>query len=519
MALGAADCTVRWRSVYTPGEGEPWTVNRGAAYLDGRVFRGTGDGRLIALDAATGTPLWNVKVGDPRRGEAVPSAPVAWNGLVFAGLAVGDYGTRGRVMAFDATSGREVWRFDTVPSGRQIGADSWASAHSALTGGGAVWSTYTIDPDRGELYVSVANPAPAYAPSFRPGDNLFTDSLVVLDARTGALKWWYQLIPGDTHDWDLGAAAALYRDHKGRDVAIVGGKDGYVYAIDRATHRLEFKSPVTTISNTGAPLTRDGVFVCPGDLGGMEWNGPSFDPSRDAIYVGSVDWCAIYKASGVIVTNGQPNMGGHAERQGAATGWVTALDALTGKELWRYHAEAPVVAGVSPTGGGLVFTADLDGNFLALDARTGKPLLKLPIGGSVAGGVITYEVAGRQYVATTSGNISKVTFNASAGSPTIVIMAVDGPAAVDRQVDAGAGIGALTESVAGQAIYGRYCASCHGARGEGATGPRLVGIGARSGQRMIEAQIEKPRAIMPRLYPGSLSEADVAAVATYVASF
>jgi alcohol dehydrogenase (cytochrome c) len=515
VALDAANCDMRWRTVNTPDEVEAWPVNRGAAYLDGKVFRGTNDGRLIALDAKTGALIWKTKIGDPTHGEAVPSAPVAWNGMVFVGLAVGDFGTRGRMMAYDAATGHELWRFDTVPAGKQAGAASWTKKPTALTGGGATWSSYTIDTERGEVFIPVANPSPALAPGYRPGDNLYTDSLLVLDARTGALKWYYQLIANDGHDWDLGAPAALYENDAGRKIAVIGGKDGYAYGIDRDTHKLTFKTPVTTISNVSAPLTAKGVFVCPGYVGGVEWNGPAFDPVNKAVYVGSVDWCAVYRLGKVKLTDGRPDLGGDFYPKGPATGWVTALDGTTGKELWRYHAESPIVAGVTPTAGGVVFTGAIGGDFLALDSRTGKLLLKSPIGGAMAGGVVTYATGGRQYVAATSGNLSKFTFPGFTGSPTIVVMAVDAPALGDKTV----GAPDMAATRTGAQIYQSACATCHGGAGQGASATGLIGIAKRQSIDDIMGQIRKPRGTMPKLYPEVLSDTDVKLVAAYIDGF
>ena len=330
------------------------------------------------------------------------------------------------MMAYDAATGREVWRFNTIPMPGEPGYDTWKSGVSADTGGGGTWTSYALDVKTGELFVPVANPAPDFNVAYRPGDNLFTNSLVVLDARTGKLKWWFQATPNDGYDYDLGAAPVLYTDARGKDVVALGSKDGYVYVVDRSTHKLRFKTPVTTINNSGAP-TPEGVVACPGTLGGVEWNGPAFDPERRALYVGAVDWCSEFKSGEVKYVPGEAFSGGSKKQVGKANGWITAIDAETGKVRWKYEAGSPVVAGVTPTAGGVVFTGDMAGNFLALDSASGKVLYTMPTGGAIAGGVITYSVGDRQYVATTSGNISRTSQSfspLSLGTPSIIILAV-----------------------------------------------------------------------------------------------
>jgi alcohol dehydrogenase (cytochrome c) len=200
VAMNATTCAVYWRHVDSKGQQDPLSVNRGVAYLNGRLFRGMPGTRLAALNAASGKVLWDVKVGDLSLGEFLSSAPIAWNGTVFIGLAGGDWGIRGRIMGFDAATGREIWRFYTIPMGSERGAETWHIPETAERGGGAMWTSYTLDTQSGELFVPVGNPAPDFAPDARPGDNLFTNSIVVLDAKSGALKWWYQATPADGFD-------------------------------------------------------------------------------------------------------------------------------------------------------------------------------------------------------------------------------------------------------------------------------------------------------------------------------
>ena len=436
-AGNAATGARAWRQTHAPHAPDVYPVNRGVAYLAGRLFRGTPDGRLLALDARTGRMVWDVQVGDPSKGEFTSSAPVAWNGLVFIGLAGGDWGIRGRVMGFDAATGRERWRFYTVPMGKEPGAESWHLPATAARGGGATWTSYTLDTAAAELFVPVANPAPDFSPQARPGDNLYTNAVVVLDANSGALEWYYQLTPNDGLDYDLGAAPMLY------DVASSGGgasrrvalgsKDGHVYAVDRATHRAVFTTPVTTISPPPTPPTRRGVHACPGPLGGVEWNGPAYDTRTRLIYAGAVDWCGTYttatKEALAAHKPGMPYYGGsYAPAPGdTASGWLTALDAETGQVRWRFHAPQPIVAGVTPTAGGLVFTGDLAGTFYAFDAASGKVLFAYSTHGAIAGGVVTYARSGKQYVAITSGNVSRTTFR-TAGSPTLLVFGLNAPA-------------------------------------------------------------------------------------------
>src|SRR5262245_11761160 len=522
VALNATNCAIQWRHVYKPEQEEVYAVNRGVAYLDGRLYRGTGDGRVFALDARTGKLLWKVKAGDPAVAEFFSSAPIAWKGLVFIGAAGSDWGIRGYMLALDAKTGKERWRFYAIPMGDEPGAETWKIPETARHGGGGMWTSYTLDTTTGELFVPVGNPAPDYAPDARPGDNLYTDSIVVLDALSGKLKWYHQFKANDGLDYDFGAAPALYASGKGEQRVAAGSKDGYLYSIDRATRKVLFRTPVTTIKNADAKPTKEGVLACPGSEGGVEWNGPAVDPSSRAIYVGAVDWCQVFVSGVPQYRPGQLYMGtGPSHEKGRGTdprGWVYAVDGDSGQTLWKYQAEAPVVAGVTPTAGGVVFTGDLAGNFLAFDARTGDVLHKFNTGGAVAGGVVTYEAKGKQYVAFTSGNISRATFTATSGSPKIVILTTglskDQPKIVAVKENSGAR--GKTGPGHGKTLFGQYCGACHGSTGEGGVGPALKGEAAKKSVQQVADFIKNPKAPMPKLHPSPLNDQDVADVAAYV---
>lgn len=429
------------------------------------------------------------------------AAPIAWNGLVFTGTAGSDWGTKGRIIAFDAATGREVWRFNTVPTGSEPGADSWKSAEWAKHGGGGTWSTFTLDPVTAEIFVPVGNPAPDFSPGDRPGANLYTDSMVVLDARSGALKWWYQLVPHDGHDLDLGAAPMLYRDGRQRSVVALGGKDGYVHVVDRETRKLLFKTAVTTIENEGKMPPPEGMRFCPGASGGVEWNGPAFDRATRAIIVGSVDWCMIERSAPPHYVAGQFAYGGSwAPSLDKPTGWVVALDSDTGKVRWRYHADSPILAGVTVTAGGLILTGDNDGNFLALDTATGNVLRKVQTGGALSGGVVTYESGGRQYIAFDSGNVSRAAFGAN-GRPSIVVMQAASPPPLTAAADA-------IDPGHGGVVYGQRCAVCHGGDGANITGFSLKGVKDRMSFEQLTAWIENPAPPMPHIFSSPIDDQD-----------
>lgn len=426
IALDPTNCKIRWHSTYVSEQEPAWHVNRGVGYLDGRLFRGTGDGRVIALDAKTGKTLWKDVAGNPGFGEFVSAAPIAWNGLVFVGVAGSDWGIRGRILALDAATGREVWRFYTIPIGNETGSDSW-KADSGKRGGGGSWTSYALDISNSELFVPVGNPSPDFVTSDRDGANLFSDSFVVLNANTGALKWWYQLRAKDSHDVDLAASPIIYNNSKGDGMVAAGGKDGHVYVVDRNSHRLVFKTEVTTIKNDTVDPTEAGVTVCPGVLGGVLWNGPAFDNNNKSLYVGTVDWCSNLTSQTPQYDPGKPFLGGDFKQEGKGSGWVYAIDSDSGAVKWKYQAEAPVVAGVTPTAGGVLFTGDMKGNFLVFNSKTGELVHKVAMGSPLAGGVITYKLNDKQYVAFSTGNVSRLVWG-TVGIPTIVIMSGGGEA-------------------------------------------------------------------------------------------
>ena len=517
LAIDPVTCAIKWQHSYRRSQQPGLSVNRGPAYLNGRVFRGTDDARLVALDASTGREIWTSVVGDASIGEYISSAPVGWNGLVIVGISGGEFGIRGRILAYDALTGREVWRFNTIPVGKEVGAETWGDTKWAAHGGGGTWSTVTIDPITAEVFAPIGNPVPDFAPMDRRGANLFTNSALVLDARSGELRWWYQLQANDDHDHDLGAAPLLFRNSLHEDMMAAAGKDGLLHIVDRATHTARFKVAVTTVDSVRKTVTAAGVKVCPGPAGGVLWNGPAIDPKRMTIFVGAVDLCMVLRsAPGSAYTPRGLNFGGGVVPDGSTpSGWVTAVDANTGAVRWKYHADTPVVGGVTPTAGGIVMTGDNSGNFLIFDSETGKVLLKNATGGALAGGMVTYARAGKQYVAFTSGNVSPTAFGA-VGRPSIVVMAL--PASSPSAVSSSA-----TDSVAhGKQIYSQTCAVCHGPDGDKISGKDLKSVKSRMSAKEVAAFILNPAAPMPKVFAEPRTaddERDLRDVAAFVAAW
>src|SRR5262245_16292740 len=284
FSINPSTCAENWRT----HEGYPAYIlptNRGAAYLDGRLFRGTQDGRVLAYDFKTGKRLWETTISDQKRGEAVPAAPIAWEGLVFVGNAGGDFkGGKGHMFALDAKTGKIVWQFFLVPKtegdsvrgpegASPLNISTWENLPGVPISGGGSWTSTTLDPASGLLYVPVGNPGPDYDNSVRKGDNLFTGSIVVLDAKTGAYKNHFQLVPRDWHDWDVSNPPALIKTWGGKRLMAAAPKDGHLYGFDLADNQLWLRTPVTKIENVEEPFAVDkDVHFCPGAAGGEEWN-------------------------------------------------------------------------------------------------------------------------------------------------------------------------------------------------------------------------------------------------------
>ena len=405
-AIDATTCRKLWTHQHVAQGPEMNATNKGVAIAGGRVIRGTQDGFLYALDAKTGAPLWVRQVADWSIGEGVGAAPLVWNDIVYVGKAGGDWGIRGRMMAFHVADGSLAWAFDLIPTGDETGANTWENAGSAEHGGGAAWVAYALDRETGTLFVPVGNPGPDYNKAMRPGANLFSISTVALDARSGKLKWWYQLRANDDHDWD--ATVVSLFDAGGRKLVATSGKEGILHVVDRDNGKLVFKLPMTTVLNHDVPLTPEGVRVCP--VAGVQWNGAAHSPSTGLLYVNAIDWCTLFKSGpdpkwvATIPYTGLANGWGTNDSIDKWSGWTNAVDPRTGKMAWRVHMPTPMYAALTPTAGNVLFTGDLNGRFLVLDARSGKTLYSFDTGGPIAGGVITYEQKGKQYVAVASGH-------------------------------------------------------------------------------------------------------------------
>ncbi|NUO65770.1 MAG: PQQ-binding-like beta-propeller repeat protein [Gemmatimonadaceae bacterium] len=419
-AIDAATCARRWQTSrsYTPLGF--LKNNHGVAYMNGRLFRVNGGVHAYALDAATGKLLWDVSFGE-RQGEGAPMAPIAWNGLVFVGNGGGDnLGVRGHVHALDAATGREVWRFEVVPDTGAPRATWPSGGDAAPPTGGGIWSSFTLDPATGTLYVPAGNPAPDFMPHLREGANLYANSLIAIDARTGRMRDYVQVLDGrrDWHDWDVSATPALIHTRGGRALLALAGKDGLLHGVDPAPMRILWSVPTTTRENIEAPLTNaSATRFCPGTQGGSEWNGPAYDPGQNLVFTGAVDWCArirlvhpdsIPHPLPIDFTGNAGGGFGEFDPKESWKGWVTAADPDAGQIRWRYQARTPILAAVTSTAGGIVITGDMTGRLIVLDAKSGNVLREVETGAPMGGGIITYEVGGRQYIAAAGGSISPI---------------------------------------------------------------------------------------------------------------
>jgi alcohol dehydrogenase (cytochrome c) len=430
FSLNPATCAQNWRTHedYPPSL---LSANRGAAYMDGMLFRGTQDGRVLAYDFKTGKRMWETTIADIKRGETVPSAPIAWDGLVFIGNSGGDFkGGKGHMFALEPKTGKIVWEFFLAPKvegdairgplgATPLDTSSWKNGPGIPISGGGTWTSYTLDVKTGQLYVPGGNPAPDFAIGVREGENFYTDSVVVLDAKTGDYKQHFKVVPKDWHDWDVSNPPVLIETRGGKRLMSVAPKDGHLYGFDLANNSLLYRVPVTRVEDPGESFSPGtAVHFCPGAVGGAEWNSPAYDPHTNLILIGEVEWCDTVTPKDLnqlrSVAVGQPwagmatwnpfdIFGKTSGTEGHWAGWVSAVDADTGVWKWRLKSNYPILGGMTPTAGGVVFFGDIGGNFYALDAANGQKLWGQDLGGAIAGGVITYTAGGAQKVAVASG--------------------------------------------------------------------------------------------------------------------
>lgn len=423
-AIDAATCREKWRYAWTMRDAEVWPNNRGVAIQDGYVVRGSSDGYLYALDSADGRLLWARQVAKPVAGETITMPPMIYEDLVFVGPAGSENNVQGWIGAFRLADGSPVWRFNTIPRSGEPGFETWQNDPEIPVGGGAVWSPLSLDVERQELYVPVTNPAPDFPAQLRPGKNLYTNSLLALDARTGELNWYAQLVPNDDKDWDLTQVSPIFDARvqgEDRKLMVAAGKDGIVRVVDRDTHDVLSETSIGTRINEDTPISEEGTRYCPGTLGGIQWNGPAWHPDTSMLYVGTVDWCwtATLDPDPRVVP-GEMYMGGTLVPDDHFQGFLTAIDALTGDIRWQYRSDEPMIGAVTTTAGGLLFVAEGIGDLLAFDAASGEELFRFNTGGSMGGGLITYAVNGKQYVAAASGKGSMLM--GGKGSPIVVVL-------------------------------------------------------------------------------------------------
>ncbi|MBM3734922.1 MAG: PQQ-dependent dehydrogenase, methanol/ethanol family [Acidobacteria bacterium] len=397
-------------------------VNRGLAVLGDRLFMGTVDAHVIALDRKSGQVLWDTKMIDYQPGYSVTHAPLVVKDKVIVGVAGGEYGVRGFLDAYDAVTGERKWRFYLTPGPGEPGNETW-EGDSWKTGGASIWITGSYDPESNLTYWGTGNPGPDWNGDVRKGDNLFSCSVVALDADTGQRKWHFQFTPHDEHDWDATQIMVLIdREFRGRQrkLLINANRNGFYYVLDRLTGEfLHGKAYVKQtwakgLDDHGRPIrlpntfpTAGGVHVYPQVAGGTNWMSPAFNPGTGLFYVPVREGGSLYFKGEADYKPGRRFQGGFFNNERVSHDWygaVRALDPLTGNMKWEHRLGVPPWAGLLSTGGGVIFAGTEDGYFKALDARSGGDLWHANLGGRVIANPMSFAVGGRQRIAIAAGS-------------------------------------------------------------------------------------------------------------------
>jgi alcohol dehydrogenase (cytochrome c) len=438
VALDAATGRLFWMYSYRPSPAARpccGRVNRGLAILGDTLFMGTIDGHLIAVDAKNGKPIWDTALARPEAGYALTHAPLVVKDKVIVGPAGGEFGIRGFLAAYDAKTGKEVWRFNTIPGPGEAGHETWGG-DSWTRGGGPVWLTGSYDADLSLTYWGIGNPSPDYNGDVRPGDNLYTSSVVALDVDTGRLKWHYQFTPHDEFDFDSAQIPVLADARwqgRARKLMYWANRNGVFYVLDRATGEFLSGKPFVKVNwaagfdERGRPIrtpgtlpNAEGVLIFPGNQGGTNWYNPSYSPLTGLFYIPAwVNYDTVYMKRPVEFVEGQSFGGGipkttvpagiqtatnSYQTEAEGHGAIRAIDPLTGEKRWDFNMADVTDAGVLTTASNLLFSGGREGYFFALDARSGALLWKATVGGIVASGPMTYAVGGRQYIAVAAGS-------------------------------------------------------------------------------------------------------------------
>jgi alcohol dehydrogenase (cytochrome c) len=396
-------------------------VNRGLAMLGDRLFMGAVDGFLVALDSRTGSVVWEVEVADRRTGHSLTAAPLALKDKIIVGVAGGEYGIRGFLDAYDPQTGRRLWRFYTIPGPGEPGHETW-EGDSWKTGGGPTWVTGSYDPELNLIYWGTGNPSPDWNGEVRKGDNLYSSSVIALDADTGKLKWYFQFTPHDVHDWDAVQIPVLVDDEfRGRQRKLMywANRNSFYYVLDRASGEFLLGRPFAKqtwaegLDAKGRPIrlpgtnpSREGTLVYPGVQGGTNWYSPSYSPRTGLFYLSVWEYASIYYTGDAPYSPGNRFLGSVPQGVPDDPGWgaVRALDPKTGEQKWEFKLHSTPQAGILSTAGGLVFGGNNEGHFFALDDLTGKELWRATTGGVIVAGPITYLSKGKQYVSIASGS-------------------------------------------------------------------------------------------------------------------
>jgi alcohol dehydrogenase (cytochrome c) len=391
-------------------------TNRGAAILNDKLYVATLDCYLVALDLLSGAERWSAKVCDYKLGYSMTMAPLAIDGKIVVGVSGGEAGIRGFVDAYDATTGKQAWRFWTVPGPGEPGHETW-SGDDWKTGGGATWVTGAYDPELKLVYWGVGNPGPDWNGDVRPGDNLYTCSFVALDADTGKLRWHFQFTPHDTHDWDATHVPILFDGNVSgskRKLIAIANRNAFYYVLDRTTGEFIAGRPYAKqtwargLDAKGRPIvapdsqpTEKGALIWPNANGATVWLSPSYSPETGFVYVPVREIGANYFKRPTPYRPGMMFAGGGENElpQDDAWGAIRALHAETGEMKWEFKLLSPPWAGVLSTAGGLVFSGSDEGNFYALDAQTGKPLWDFQTGGPIVANPVSFTIDGHQCIA------------------------------------------------------------------------------------------------------------------------